>query len=309
MLQTIASSTSDVPLSAPNTYSFRCKPSTQCLERLRCLKQATFNRHIKTIDWTSDLDDEHHEDESNLGERVTIFRDIVLASPNVTTLGALNLRYETFANRNYNLEFARACEKLTYIDLKFFASETDFEAWINNGEYRVEFQQNLRGLLAHTNHLTILQLSFGPEIYWHNEHMFASHGLWHILPPNKVWPNLSHLELNYIAITEKDISQLLAAHSTTLLCLHLRGIILFEPDLKMGHDWFLRGTKMRAWRKTAWRGVFEEFERMERVEQIIVEDITCVPRGNDDGKLNLRSRSGKEIRIETNLKKCLVGET
>jgi hypothetical protein len=123
---------------------FLCKPSTQCLERLRYFQRANFNRHIRTIDWTSDPDSAHHEDETNLGSRVHIFRDIVLASPNMTTLGALQLRYETFFDRNYSLNFAQACKNLTYLDLKFFASEADFKACMYHDVKRAEFQRNLK---------------------------------------------------------------------------------------------------------------------------------------------------------------------
>jgi hypothetical protein len=219
---------------------------------LRCIKQSKYRQHVKTIDFTSDTDPNNYEEEDNLGDRVTIFREIVEAFPNTTTLAGLNLRYETFAPQHYETEFTEACANLTNLDLTFFASMADFNTWIDDMDYLQAFQQNLRDLLANTTHLTILDLSFGPDRYWQDDHIFTSHGLWHIIPRDRVWPALRRLSINYIAIAEKDIVDLLQHHSATLVAFNFGGLVLFKPSRKKGDDWSMRSGKMHTWRKRAW---------------------------------------------------------
>jgi hypothetical protein len=289
---------------------FLCRPSTQCQERLLHLQQANLNRHIRIIDWTSDPDSAHYEDETNLGLRVRTFRDIVLASPNVTTLAALQLRYETFFDQNYSLDFAEACKNLTSLDLRFFASEADFKACLYDGAKRAEFQRNLKEVLVHTRYLTVLGLCLGHAKYWRNELIWVRLCLSHIIPTDKIWAKLQVLELCCVGIMEHDFVQLLAAHSGTLMSVYLEESLLLDPNGAISEDssWHRYGTVMPKWKKLAWRSVFAQFEAMEKVTEVAVDEIAYPSQVDDEEKMTLRSRSGRNISVKTNLKMFLEEE-
>lgn len=272
---------------------------------MRCIQQSPFKRHVKIIDFTSDVESDGYEEETFLGPRVGIFWEAAHAFPNLTTFSGLNLRYETFSEQFFDNKSVYACRNVTHLDLNFFASKPDFDSWIYDSTYRCAFQANLQKLLLSTTHLTMLNLNFGPDRYWQNDNLFNSHRIWDYIPKNKTWEKLRFLLIGRVAITESDIVALLQRHSKTLESFHFSGLVLFKSRGGMGDDWSMKSSERNKWREESWKRIFQQFGSLKKVRHGSVDEMACFNTGNDREVRVIVE--GREVVIKTNLKRYLDG--